>query len=67
MSRTVLVDAILAAVAQNHPKVGLTNAAANTAVEAITNAFKHSLKTNGTFNLFGFGSFRTAYVLDLAD
>lgn len=45
----------------------MTQAAANTAVDAITNTFIHSLKTTGSFNLFGFGTFRTAYVPDLTD
>lgn len=62
MSRSMLVNALLNAMSQNHSKVAMTQAAANTAIDAITNAIQHSLKTSGAFTLHGFGTFRTAYV-----
>ena len=63
MSRLALSQAIISALATNYPKVAMTQAAANSAVDAVTGAIVHNLKTAGSFQLSGFGTFRVAYVI----
>jgi len=62
MSRVVLTQAIVQAVSTHHPKVAITQAAANSIVDAVTGAIVHSLRTAGSFSLSGFGTFRVVYV-----
>lgn len=61
MSRALLVDAVLNAV-KTHPKVNVTQAAANSIVDTFTATITETLKSSGIFTLKGFGTFRTAYV-----
>lgn len=61
MSRATLVDAIIKSLA-NHPKAHITQTNAVAIVDAVTAHITESLRTQGSFALKGFGSFRTAYV-----